>query len=122
MNNRNCSPQTHDDLVSRSALLNQQYQVTVYDEGGWAMRVPVVGADDIENAVGIDLVRCKDCSQLMEYNETRKCKVQGAIGDCFIRTMHIDCDQFIAVAADDYCSYASRRKNNDAECRSDKSG
>ena len=64
----------------------------------------------IDNQPAIDaveVVRCKDCKQLMLW-----CKpTDKVIGECFIRKMNSEDEQFCMVGADDFCSYGERKDN-----------
>ena len=68
----------------------------------------VVTALDIEAMPTVDaveVVRCKDCKQLMLW-----CKpTDKVIGECFIRKMNSEDEQFCMVGADDFCSYGERK-------------
>lgn len=41
----------------------------------------------------------------MEYSDSYKQQVDKADGDCYIRKMHSNDDQFCAVTKDDFCSF-----------------
>ena len=53
----------------------------------------------------VEVVRCKDCKHSMLWRNPSG----GAIGDCFIRKMNSEDEQFCTVGADDFCSYGERR-------------
>lgn len=55
----------------------------------------------------VEVVRCKECKQLMLW-----CKpTDKVIGECFIRKMNSEDEQFCMVGADDFCSYGDRKDN-----------
>ena len=56
----------------------------------------------------VEVVRCKDCKQFMEYAEGVQC-VEKSNGDCFIRMMCCIDRQFEGVTYDDFCSYGERK-------------
>lgn len=62
----------------------------------------------------VEVVRCKDCKHFCEYSNEYKSNVEGADGDCFIRCLYSDNEQFIGVKCDDFCSYGERRTDDDA--------
>lgn len=51
------------------------------------------------------MIKCGECCCFMEYTEVYKLTVEKADGDCYLRKMHSDDDQFCAVTKEDYCSY-----------------
>ena len=69
----------------------------------------------IDEAPTVDaapVVRCKDCKKFMEYTEEYAKSVEGADGECYIRVMHSDDEQYQTCKYDDFCSYAERKENN----------
>lgn len=60
----------------------------------------------------VDVVSCKDCKHFCEYSNEYKSNVEGADGDCFIRCLYSDNEQFIGVKCDDFCSYGERRTDD----------
>lgn len=58
-------------------------------------------------------VHCCNCGFFMEYTEEQKQKTtcKGAVGDCYIRRMHSDDEQFYARKAKDYCSDGKVRED-----------
>ncbi len=62
----------------------------------------------IQNAPTVDaveVVRCKDCRNCMLWRKP----TEKVIGECFIRKMNSEDEQFCMVGADDFCSYGERR-------------
>ena len=55
----------------------------------------------------VEVVRCKDCKQLMLWRKP----TDKVIGECFIRKMNSEDEQFCMVGADDFCSYGERKTN-----------
>lgn len=55
-----------------------------------------------------ELVRCKDCRNSMLWRKP----TDKVIGECFIRKMNSDDEQFCMVGADDFCSYGERRADH----------
>lgn len=102
------------DLIDRAPMLEfldlQHYDkdmyVTQYNPEliySWLESQPAVDA--------VEVVRCKDCKQFMEYTKEYKRCVEGADGDCRIRLFH-SCDkQFIACKYSDFCSYGERKED-----------
>ena len=56
----------------------------------------------------MEVVRCKDCRNSMLWRKP----MDTVIGECFIRKMNSDDEQFCMVGADDFCSYGERRNDN----------
>ena len=56
----------------------------------------------------VEVVRCKDCKQSMLWRKP----TDKVIGECFIRKMNSEDEQFYMVGADDFCSYGKRRDGN----------
>ena len=59
----------------------------------------------------VEVVRCKDCKYSMLWRKP----TDEVIGDCWIRKMNSDDEQFPMVGADDFCSYGKRREENAAD-------
>jgi hypothetical protein len=54
-----------NDLISRSALVENATVMTEYDEGGWGVDLLAVPLCDVKTAPAVDaveVVRCKDCN------------------------------------------------------------
>lgn len=69
----------------------------------------------IENTPTIDAVpiaRCKNCKHFMEYTEEYARGVEKANGDCCIRVMNSDNEQFCGCKYSDFCSYGGEVKDN----------
>lgn len=49
----------------------------------------------------VEVVRCRDCRNSMLWRKP----VDKVIGECFIRKMNSEDEQFCMVGADDFCSY-----------------
>lgn len=64
---------------------------------GLLLKTPTVDA--------VEVVRCKDCRHSMLWRKP----MDSVIGECFIRKMNSDDEQFCMVGADDFCSYGERR-------------
>lgn len=79
-----------------------------YDGYGTAERM----IEMVKNAPTVELVHCKDCKKFMEYTEEYTKSVEGADGECYIRVMHSDDEQYQTCKYDDFCSYAERKENN----------
>ena len=73
----------------------------------------IVNGDDCEHYKSttdfVEVVRCKDCKQFMEYSDAYKRAVERADGDCFIKHTHSYDNQFIACRYNDFCSYGKRK-------------
>lgn len=99
---------TEKRLIDANALGRDSFHIMCEGEDGEAFERCVVDWDDIETAPTIDaveVVRCKDCKQLMLW-----CKpTDKVIGECFIRKMNSEDEQFCMVGADDFCSYGERK-------------
>lgn len=63
----------------------------------------------IPTADVVEVVRCKNCKKFCEYSDSYKSEVEGADGDCFIRVLNSDNEQFIGVKYDDFCSRGERK-------------
>ncbi len=57
----------------------------------------------------VPVVRCKDCKYSMLWRKP----TDKVIGDCYIRKMNSENEQFCMVGADDFCSYGERREADD---------
>lgn len=55
--------------------------------------------------------RCVECRCFMEYTEEYKQQVEGADGDCCLRKMYSDDEQFVARTYNDYCSDGRPKTN-----------
>lgn len=53
----------------------------------------------------VEVVRCKDCRNSMLWRKP----TDTVIGECLIRKMHSEDEEFCQVGADDFCSYGERR-------------
>ena len=93
-------------LIDADAL-----SVRVMDASYWDNQDEDVIWNLVQDAPTIDaveVVRCKDCKQLMLW-----CKpTDKVIGECFIRKMNSEDEQFCMVGADDFCSYGERKDND----------
>lgn len=58
----------------------------------------------------VPVVRCQNCVNFMEYCEEYKERVQGADGDCRLRLLNSDFEQFCAVEKNDYCSLGIKKE------------
>lgn len=56
------------------------------------------------------MIECCECINFMEYTDTYKQQVEKADGDCYIRKVYSDDNQFCAVTRDDFCSLAKPLK------------
>ena len=96
-----------DELVKRSDVLSAYYD-DFYSHDYFPF-------EDVLNSVpavdAVEVVRCKDCKQFMEYTKQYKRCVEGADGDCRIRLFHSCEKQFIACKYSDFCSYGERKGN-----------
>jgi hypothetical protein len=95
------------DLISRSALL--EGVLVIFDEN--YNDCSVVFEDDIENAPAVDaveVVRCKDCKMCMLWRKP----TDTVIGECRIRKMNSEDEEFCMVGADDFCSYGERKQGD----------
>jgi hypothetical protein len=63
----------------------------------------------------VEVVRCKNCKNFCEYSDSYKSEVEGADGDCYIRILNSDNNQFNGVKYDDFCSYGERRTDDGDE-------
>ena len=53
----------------------------------------------------VPVVRCRDCKKSMLW----RMPTDKVIGECLIRKMNSEDEQFCMVGADDFCSYGERR-------------
>lgn len=56
----------------------------------------------------VAVVRCKDCRNSMLWRKP----TDTVIGECLIRKMNSEDEEFCQVGADDFCSYGERRGDN----------
>ena len=56
-----------------------------------------------------EVIRCKDCKYFREYSTEYLREVEKADGDCYIRRMNSDNEQFVACCRDDFCSFAKMK-------------
>ena len=110
-----------NDLISRSALAKMLSTFTMTITGLRAgkgvlreymteYRKSVLRIVDEAPAVdAVEVVRCRDCGRFMEYTEEYKATIEGADGDCYIRKINSEDEQFCAVMYDDFCSDGRRR-------------
>lgn len=82
----------HSDGLGRCEMIDNEYCV----EG------PCPHEKIVEYA---PVVRCKDCKKCMLWRKP----TDGVIGECYIRKMNSDDEQFCLVGADDFCSYGERK-------------
>lgn len=57
------------------------------------------------------VIRCKDCKYFIEYTDEYMCRVEKANGDCYIRLMNSDNEQYCACEYDDFCSRGRRQED-----------
>ena len=76
---------------------------------------PLLSRRDIAERIiakGWDLpTHCMECRFFREYTEEHKQKVEGADGDCYLRKMYSDDEQFIARKDYDFCSDGKSKGN-----------
>ena len=109
-----------DDLISRQALLAafRAYMVEHFDKDKcadaencevcekrclWQKVIASVPAVD-----AVEVVRCKDCKYSMLWRKP----TAKAVGECWIRKMNSEDEQFALVDAEDFCSLGKRREAN----------
>lgn len=64
-------------------------------------------------ADAVEIVRCRDCKEFMEYTREYAQTTDGAEGDCYIRLMNGREKQYAACKYDDFCSYGERKDNDE---------
>lgn len=99
--------------IDADALLEKRWDVPF--ETNDAYYVQVVDVADIDNAPTADVVevvRCEKCKHFAEYSDEYKGEVEGADGDCFIRILNSDNNQFNGVKYVDFCSCGERRTDD----------
>ena len=64
-----------------------------------------------ESSDVVDVVRCKDCKYFIEYTDEYMCRVEKANGECYIRLMNSDNEQYCACEYNDFCSRGRRRED-----------
>ena len=97
-----------EDLISRPVLKNKMKFTDACGRDG----VLYVRFLDVKNAIdntpaidAVPVVRCRDCKQAMLWRKP----ADKVIGECFIRKMNSEDEQFCMVGADDFCSYGERK-------------
>jgi hypothetical protein len=63
-------------------------------------------AEQLHNAGYRKIIKCKDCEYFMEYSSEFARTTEGADGDCHIRLINSDNEQYRACQYDDFCSFA----------------
>lgn len=56
-----------------------------------------------------EIIRCKDCNYFREYSSEYARTTEGADGDCHIRIMNSNNEQYFACQYDDFCSFAKMK-------------
>ena len=56
------------------------------------------------------MIECCECINFMEYADAYKQQAEKADGDCYIRKVYSNDNQFCAVTRDDFCSLAKPLK------------
>ena len=102
------------DLISREAAIKllrgecvAKYPSSFY----FGLFAAADEIDKLPAADAVEVVRCKDCKYSMLWRKP----TDKVIGDCWIRKMNSDDEQFPMVGADDFCSYGERREENAAD-------
>lgn len=67
----------------------------------------------LEFADRLEIIRCKDCKQFMKYSKEYKQKVESADGDCYLKVVYGNDEQFAACRLNDFCSKAKRREDEE---------
>ena len=105
-----------NDLISRSALIAHIGDLGIDPEDdttflttGQACAIAhkcIVEMVKEEPAVdAVEVVRCKDCKMCMLWRKP----TDTVIGDCRIRKMNSEDEEFCMVGADDFCSHGKKR-------------
>lgn len=93
------------EYIEKEPLLRKAKEL----QGG-SFSSPLI-VEAIEKAPAIEIVRCRDCKYFREYTTEYSGKTEKADGDCHIRRMNSDNEQFVACQYDDFCSYGERRED-----------
>lgn len=91
------------DVVSRAAFDQVMWERDTAMEQLKEHGIPFGGEADV-----VAVVRCKDCRNSMLWRKP----TDTVIGECLIRKMHSEDEEFCQVGADDFCSYGERRGDN----------
>ena len=104
-----------NDLISRFALLSDIKESIVFSQRSGETSTEMRGAhkvtDRIKAAPAVDavaVVRCKDCKHFMGYQDEYK-RIVGAAGDCRLRTIRCNEEDFVRCKSTDFCSRGERR-------------
>lgn len=88
----------------------------VYEQVRWERDIAISQLKELGIGLGqimpdmVEVVRCKDCINFMEYSPTYEGEVEGADGDCWIRKANTEYDpQFCAVRSCDFCSLGKKK-------------
>lgn len=92
-------------LINADNLLEKTWET----ESGFDV-VDTYIIEDEPTIDAVQVVRCKDCKNFMEYKATYRPDVEKANGDCYIRVVRSDDRQFWAVQYDDFCSLGQKGK------------
>jgi hypothetical protein len=98
-----------NDLISRSALVENATVMTKYDEGGWGVDLLAVPLCDVKTAPAVDaveVVRCKDCKHSRELDKYEKILY---LAECVGCTRLSAIYHSVLMMGDDFCSYGERR-------------
>lgn len=96
------------DLIDRQAAMDILHECggdEIYPPNMVEMRGKIYKLSAVD---AVEVVRCKDCKYSMLWRKP----TDGVIGDCWIRKMNSDDEQFPMVGAYDFCSYGERREEN----------
>lgn len=88
----------------------------VYEQVRWERDIAISQLKELGIGLGqimpdmVEVVRCKDCQNFMEYSPAYEGEVEGADGDCWICKACVEYDpQFCAVRACDFCSLGEKK-------------
>lgn len=96
------------EYIERSKLMDHiELNAREYEESYDAWQI-LGDVEDFPAADVVAVVRCKDCRNSMLWRKP----TDTVIGECLIRKMNSEDEEFCQVGADDFCSYGERRDDN----------